>query len=241
MSRIEDLIYLLGSAAIRTKIEDQISQAMKSFQLPNSITNKSEFISITSDLLIHLYATAIKPSISITKQQAQVEIISLLEKRYRGNETCGFDGALYDAIKDTQEGLQNCIEILVESIKFTERGKYYSYIFRTKISSCSWSTRCEMVSELIHSYPDCFDSSLWKLPAEQLVPHLEQMVMNVVLLKDTITQISRNNPIYTETHRNILPHTFQEQTNKNTPGLSWKHPNLQPVKRFNSISLCSED
>lgn len=180
MQILNEVLGLLNEEVLINKIDIPIEKALRLYSItkPGNCTI-IEFKQMITALYMHIYNK---------ESEALKESIWILEKYYKGDETTGYDGALYDATKSSSDGVQLVIERFSEIIKTLERSKYITQTLTTLIDPSDWNLRYEITAELLERFNHLYSPELKNLPTIQLVSHLDKLVIDLV----TTTQVVNN-------------------------------------------------
>ena len=186
---LDQILELLNEKNIADKIDKPIAEAVQNQKI-NTIGNctKNEFSRIITSVYMCIFSHENFDIIGDKETEARGETIWILEKYYKGNETTGYDGALFDATLNSSDGLQLVLERFIEIIKTLEQNKYIAQTFNILIDPSDWKLRYEITVNLLKRFKHLYSPELKNLPPIQLVSHLEELVINSV----TTSQIMRS-------------------------------------------------
>ncbi|MBC8402872.1 MAG: hypothetical protein H8E14_15410 [Candidatus Marinimicrobia bacterium] len=175
-SILDQMLHSLEIITIK-KIEMPIAGATKGISniLQNNSGKKFEEILIT--IFMDFYYPEIRERTEKIRQATFTEVVWMLEKYYRGNETEGFDGALYDATQNQAENIQIVLARFVEIIRTIEQKKYINGLLNFMIDPGSWDLKYTLVQEILDRYGHLYPPELKKLSPAQLVNQLEELIL----------------------------------------------------------------
>ena len=142
----------------------------------------------------HLSQHGLRIRRKLANADALNEVIWLIENHYRGYETHGYDGAVFDALSQGEGGILLILERLTATIKSIERTKYIDWIISSTVDPLNWSLRKELVRTLLERFSHLFHPDVQKLPSEQLVPCLEDLLAIVGEFGNTLKYASTGRP-----------------------------------------------
>ena len=242
MSDLDIILNLISDDVIALKIDVPLNNAMATCTISeNQITNHEKFIRAIAVIVKHLYLEGLRLSINLSERSALNEAIWLLEKYYKGYETDQYDGAYYDTINEGPEGMKFISTKIVEILKSLERNKYISWVLRKNIDPRDWEQRKRMVEELMVRFGEHFTAELKQLTVSQLTPNLETLLMNFGSDSEIPISILKQNVQYTETIRQTLPPTPQEEEFTITTDKRYNYKKTQSIKTFAASTLLTED
>jgi hypothetical protein len=189
MQILDRVLDLLNEKNIADKIDVRIEKALQLYSIIElGNCSSDEFKKIIASLYMRIYGKETMESTFNNEDEALKEAIWILEKYYKGNETAGYDGALFDATLNSSDGLQLVLERFIEIIKTKEQNKYITQTFNTLIDPSDWKLRYEITVDLVNRFKHLYSPELKNLPPIQLVSHLEELVINSV----TASQVMRS-------------------------------------------------
>jgi len=186
---LDELFGHLNEQVLINKIDVQIEKAIRLYSSTESVNCTSEeFRQIIASIYRRIYEQDTLNSTIYNESEALIQAIWILEKYYKGYETTGYDGALYDTTKNSSDGLQIVLERFIEIIKTIERKKYITQTFNSFIDPSDWNLRYEITIELLNRFDRYCSPELKNLEPIQLVSHLEELIINIV----ATTQVMRS-------------------------------------------------
>ncbi len=191
MTTLESILEQINEKTLQKRIDKPLDKCLTTFALP--IPEELSINSIHQYLVEfykHIRCNGILPSIEISNDKASQEIIWILESNYKGYETIGYEGFLFDFIHGNNEDRQLVIDRLLMIIKSLARTKYLSFIFTSKIDPLDWYKKYDLTNELLNRYNNRIQSDLLTLSPFQLVPYLNDLISMVST--STISTFSSN-------------------------------------------------
>ena len=164
MTNLNKIMEILNEEVLFKKIDEPLDEALRkfSYSLSAEITQK-EFNSVMKSFIEHLKNYGIIILTTQVKGSESSEIIWLTEKYYRGHETKGYEGALYDVITQGSEGIESVLEGIIETIKISEREKYISCIITKYFILLDWDMKKEILSEIFDEFGHLFPPELKRI------------------------------------------------------------------------------
>ena len=187
MEQLDTLVNLLNEEVLIKEIDQPLEKAINSFafKLVEKMTYK-EFNGIMASFYQYLNQHGLIVTRKLSNADALNEVIWLIENHYRGYETSGYDGAVFDALSQGEEGILLILERLTAMIKSIERTKYIDFIISSTVDPSNWSLRKELVKAILERFSHLFHSDVQQLPSAQLVPCLEDLLSIVGEFGDTL-------------------------------------------------------
>jgi hypothetical protein len=127
-----------------------------------------------------------------TPDEAFREISWMLETYYKGNETFGYDGALYDAASNGREGLIMVLARILEVIVSVTRTNRITYLVCASVDPLDWHLRKALVKEILDRFDTLLKPDLRELPPSQLVPYLEDLI--IMLSQPNLKEKKKSQP-----------------------------------------------
>jgi len=191
-SILDQILHNLENIVIK-KVDIPIARAIHniSYNLQNNTADSFE--QILTVILISIYYPEIGELNGKIRQAAYTEVVWILEKYYRGNETDGFDGALYDAIQNQAESMQIVLARFVEIIRTIEQKKYIIGLLNSMIDPSCWNVKFTLVQEILDRYGHLYPPELLKLSPARLVNQLEELILIVISSNQFARSIIRQN------------------------------------------------
>ena len=177
MEQLDTILNLLNEEVLLKEIDQPLEKAINSFafKLVEKMTYK-EFNGIMASFYQYLNQHGLRITRKLSNADALNEVIWLIENHYRGYETYGYDGAVFDALSQGEEGILLILERLTATIKSIERTKYIDFIISSTVDPSNWQLRKELVRTLLERFSHLFHPDVQKLPSAQLVPCLEDLL-----------------------------------------------------------------
>ena len=187
MTNLNKIMEILNEEVLFKKIDEPLDEALRkfSYSLSAEITQK-EFNSVMKSFIEHLKNYGIIILTTQVKGNESSEIIWLTEKYYRGHETKGYEGALYDVITQGSEGIESVLEGIIETIKISEREKYISCIITKYFTFLDWDRKKEILREIFDEYGYLFPPELKELQLAQLVPRIQELINLIITTNQTV-------------------------------------------------------
>lgn len=178
---------ILNEEVLFKKIDEPLDETLRkfSYSLSGEITQK-EFNSIMNSFIEHLKNYGIIILTIQVKGNESSEIIWLTEKYYRGHETKGYVGALYDVLTQGSKGIESVVEGIIETIKRSEREKYISCIITKYFTFLDWDRKKEILSEIFDEFGHLFPPELKELQLAQLVPRIQELINLIITTNQTV-------------------------------------------------------
>jgi len=195
MEQLDTILNLLNEEVLFKEIDQPLELAANSFafKLAEKMTYK-EFNGIMASFYQHLNQYGLRIRRKLANADALSEVIWLIESHYRGYETSGYDGAVFDALSQGEEGILLILERLTATIKSIERTKYIDWIISSTVDPSNWQLRRELVKTILERFSHLFHPDVQNLPSEQLVPCLEDLLAIVGEFGDTLKYSSTGRP-----------------------------------------------
>lgn len=187
MTNLNKIMEILNEEVLCKKIDEPLDEALRkfSYSLSAGITQK-EFNSVMKSFIEHLRNYGIIILTIQVKGSESSEIIWLTEKYYRGHETKGYVGAIYDVLTQGSEGIESVLEGIIETIKISEREKHISCIITKYFTFLDWDRKKEMLREIFDEYGYLFPPELKELQIAQLVPRIQELINLITTTNQTV-------------------------------------------------------
>ena len=195
MEQLDTILNLLNEEVLFKEIDQPLELAVNSFvfELPAKMTYK-EFNGIMASFYQYLNQHGLRITRKLSNADALNEVIWLIENHYRGYETSGYDGAVFDALSQGEEGMLLILERLTATIKSIERTKYIDCIISSTVDPSNWQLRKELVKTILERFRHLFHPDVQNLPSEQLAPCLEDLLAIVGEFGNTLKYSSTGRP-----------------------------------------------
>ncbi len=187
MMNLNKIMEILNEEVLFKKIDEPLDEALRkfSYSLSAEITQK-EFDFVMKSFIEHLKNYGIIILTTQVKVSESSEIIWLTEKYYRGHETKGYEGALYDVLTQGSEGIESVLECIIETIKISEREKYISCIITKHFILLDWDMKKEILREIFVEFGHLFPPELKELQIAQLVPRIQELINLIITTNQTV-------------------------------------------------------
>jgi len=181
---------LLDGEVLYKKIDEPLDEALRKFtySLSAEIT-LNEFNSVMGSFIEQLNNYRIMIFTTQVRANESSKIIWLTEKYYQGQETKGYEGALYDVITQGREGIDSVLEGIIETVKSNEREKYISSIITKYFTFLDWDVKKEIIKEILDEFGYIFPPQLVELQISQLVPKIEELINLILTTNQTLMGI----------------------------------------------------
>ena len=195
MEQLDTILNLLNEEVLFKEIDQPLELAVNSFvfELPAKMTYR-EFNGIMASFYQHLTQHGLRITRKLSNADALNEVIWLIENHYQGYETYGYDGAVFDALSQGEEGMLLILERLTATIKSIERTKYIDFIISSNVDPSNWQLRKELVKTILERFRHLFHPDVQNLPSEQLAPCLEDLLAIVGEFGNTLKYSSTGRP-----------------------------------------------
>ena len=182
---IDKIITALDEKLLSSRIDEPLEQARKSFSpvKAGNCDNKrihmilSDFYQAVHEKMYHDNTAAC---------DCLMEVLTLLEKHYKGNLSDGYIAAMMDS-RQGDNGIEIVLHRLADIIKTTEREKYVCGVFSTYIDPGNWRLKCNIVEVLQRKYKKILPPNILACKPEQLVDEIPTL-MNVVMNSSAIVE-----------------------------------------------------
>lgn len=187
MTNLNKIIEILNEEVLFKKIDKPLDEALRkfSYSLSAEITQK-EFNSVMKSFIEHLRNYGIIILTTQVRSNESSEIIWLTEKYYRGHETKGYEGALYDVLTQGSKGIESVVEGIIETIKISEREKYISCIITKYFTFLDWDIKKEILRDIFDEFGYLFPQELKELQLAQLVPRIQELINLIITTNQTV-------------------------------------------------------
>lgn len=187
MTNLNKIMEILNEEVLYKKIDEPLDEALRkfSYSLSAEITQK-EFNSVMKSFIEHLKNYGIIILTTQVKGSESSETIWLTEKYYRGHETKGYVGAIYDVLTQGSKGIESVLEGIVETIKISEREKYISCIITKYFTFLDWDMKKEILREIFDEFGYLFPPELRDLQIAQLVPRIQELINLITTTNQTV-------------------------------------------------------
>jgi hypothetical protein len=113
----------------------------------------------------------------------------LIERHYRGKHHYGYDAALFDAADPQHNGVDVVLFHMAEAIKANERQSYVKWVFATRLGTCDWATRVEVVRAILDRHRSSGTPEFQSCVPAQLVDLIPDMILNEVATTHQLHQM----------------------------------------------------
>ncbi len=177
MTILDTILEQIDKTRLQKLIDNPLDQCLSNFShsIPEELSYDSAHKYLV-ELYQHIQLNGILPSLEISNEKASEEIIWILESNYRGYETKGYEGFLFDFMYGDNERRQIVFAHFMEIFKNIEREKHLSCVFKSKIDPLDWNQKHKLVREILHRYSNRLPPHLLSFYPEQLVPELEEII-----------------------------------------------------------------
>ncbi|MFC2085202.1 hypothetical protein ACFLS9_09100 [Bacteroidota bacterium] len=184
------IMEFLDGELIHRKIDKPLDEVFRrfSYELSGEVTLE-KFNLLMVSFLEHLSDSGIRTSIIPPGVDESYDIIWLTENYYRGYETWGYEGVLFDITTQGNEGIDSILENIIEAIKVSEREKYISYIIIKYFAHLEWDIKKEIITKIFNKYGHFFPPQLMELEPHKLVPRIKELINLIITTNQTISEI----------------------------------------------------
>ena len=176
---LDIILDLLNNERITKEVDAPIDQAVEDFRLDITPPLSHEsFNQVVAQFIQHLYLHGLRIHRELSDEKALTEAISILQMRYQGVHTTGYDGALLDAISGNLEGLELVMFRLAESIKEVEREKYAKWVFVSNVDQLDWRARHKIALAYLKQYEDILSPQLRDMDPARLADNINDLIIN---------------------------------------------------------------
>jgi len=176
---IDRMLSLLSEERILAEIDQPLDEAVGAFQLElREPLSHSSFNEVVAQFIRHIYRAGLRLPRHLSKTEALAEAVFLLQRYYQGGYTEGYDGALWDAMSRSLEGLELALSRLGESVKEVERNKYVNSVFAQHVDLLDWETKRQLVITYLDQYGDFLPAQVRELDPARLVDHFHALIIN---------------------------------------------------------------
>jgi hypothetical protein len=172
---LETLLERLGECQSSIDTDEYLELAINIFTATDreKITHK-EFNRILTSVYQHIILRELKTE--CTPDEALREIAWILEYRYRGNETQGYDDALFDAASEGGDGLLRVLGRVLGIIAQMTRTKLSNFQLYSSLDPLDWHLKVRVTEVILERYAHLIPPPLVKSQPAQLVPHLGDLI-----------------------------------------------------------------
>jgi hypothetical protein len=176
---LDTIMGLLNDERITKEVDAPIDQAVDNFcvEITAPLSHES-FNQVVAQFVQHLYLHGLRIPRELSAGKALTEAISILEMRYQGVHTAGYDGALLDAVSGNLEGLELVMSLLTESLKELERETYTKWVFVSNIDQSDWGGRHKLVSAYLKQYENILPPQLRDMDPARFADHVDDLIIN---------------------------------------------------------------
>ncbi len=170
---LNETLRLLSKAIIGPEIEDPIDNAVASFKYDGGasvLEDRLAFLRTVGTFVAHVYRYGLSVPRVLNSRQAQTEALVLLERGYRRNNACGYQGALCDTVKYGMDGLRAVFLTLAEIIKETQRQNYVWWVLNSRVQQLNWTTQRALTAMILERVGPSLLESIDVRSLEELVP-----------------------------------------------------------------------
>jgi hypothetical protein len=173
LERLEDDVLLNG-------IDTSLDLSWHIFILDQceNITHE-KFNTTIASFYRQIFGHGIMDDLEMTSAEAFGEAVFIIERYYRGNETRGYDGALFDTQGD--EGLALVLDRIIEIIKSEERRKRIYWIIQSTFDPADWDLKKDLSIEILERFGHLLPEAFGKLSNAQLALHIEELIYMLTL------------------------------------------------------------
>jgi hypothetical protein len=167
---IQHVMSLLNSQHIRAIFDDPIDVATSTFDAssrsPRPNTNK-EFLQTLGEFVAHIYSHVPELAPEPTTEQAQREVVWLLEGAYCGRSGHGYEHALRTAAK---YGYAAAYSVITEAIKARSHAQYVHWVLVKHIEYLDAQTKKALTRSLLENWQGTPPEYLAERCVEELLP-----------------------------------------------------------------------
>ena len=180
MSILGILVSKIDGFVLFEQIDAPLNRCLDSFTVdqPENLTH-AEFNAVITAFYQHLNLYGLANPRRLSSSAAFSEVVWILEKYYKSQHIGGYEGALFDALSQGQEGLRLTVERILQVIKSEKRQQYVSWVIQSTIDPSDWHAKKKLVEDLIASYGHWLHPDVKKLTSAQLIPHLEELISRI--------------------------------------------------------------
>jgi len=177
MTILDKIFKYLDEEHLINIIDSPIDKAMINLE-KITVENISfkEFNIVITKTIQHLYSQGIRIPKTLDEIKALNEAVWLTDNYYKGENSSGYFGALYDTLLLGEDGFEHIIQWLVEIIKSIERTKYITWILTKYIDPSDWFFKKKLMDELLLKYGDLLPPDVKELSSQQLIPYLDDLI-----------------------------------------------------------------
>jgi len=189
---IDTVLNLLCEVRIQREIDEPIDTVKQNFNVTVSepITH-SNFNQVIAAFVRHVYRKGLRLPRQLSDQGALAEAIWLLKNFYQSKNTKGYEGALMDANKYGQAGLEFVLIELAESIKTVEKGKYIQWVFTVNFENLDWRLRSRIAAAFIEQNKEMLTGHRLDIDPARLADSLQYLTENQLAVGNFVRQIFR--------------------------------------------------
>lgn len=195
---IEGILELISENYLYDQIYELIRKAALEFKFDTRTPIDPEFfIRITGDFIRHIYKHGLRVKKILTTEQAQSEVVLILENHYQGVYARGFHAAYLDASNPYTGGFESVMAQMIEIVSSKECSKHIRWVLATRIISKDWHTKCLIAEILLDRWKSYLPPNILACPPAQLANNLPDL-FNVFIATDRVVNkmLTGDTPIY---------------------------------------------
>jgi hypothetical protein len=189
---LSETLRLLSKAIIGPEIEDPIDNAVGTFKYDGDVSvleDRLVFLDAVGKFVAHVYRYGLSFPRVLGSRQAQAEALNLLERGYRRNNSCGYEGALCDTMKYGMDGLRAVFFTLAEIVKETQRQHYIWWVLNSRVQQLDWNTRRDLTAIILERLGPGFREGFDVRSVEELVPLCAELLLSDVGSTQELRQV----------------------------------------------------
>ena len=177
---LDGVLALLDQTTIRRTIDEPIDRAAAGFSVPTAecpTLQVSTFLDRLAEFVSHLYREGLLPARILTRSQARIEAVHLLESAYEGRAGRGFESAYVDCLASSSVGLELLLAHLADSLKTHRRATYVRWVLASQVNLLEWRRRRDLVAACLDRFGKFLPAKIRQGPPERFVPQCDRLVL----------------------------------------------------------------
>lgn len=180
MNRFTSMMRELDRRVIAQRVEIPHAEARSSFRLERvTVGSFSEFKRTIGDFYAHVHATCIANGGRLTREHAEGQAETLLEREYRRRNS-DIVGAYRDAHDGTNGTMTQIITILSDGIKYEAVQLYVRDVFERYVEPSSWTDKVEIIRQFIAVEGNQLGSNIDPATPERYAANFQPLIQSHV-------------------------------------------------------------
>lgn len=194
---VDEIVGLLDEGRMRREIDERIDSAMRGFRFRPADSFSAAFLhQVIAEFVARLYEHGLRLPRRLSRSQAGAEALFLIDQQYQGTFAGGYDGALADAVRSEQNGIDVVLVRVAQAVRERERQDYVRWVFADRLGCCDWRTQCEIVRLLLDRYRRFLPEELRACEPAQLVDEIPAIISHHLATNSQLRGMLGSYPVF---------------------------------------------